>query len=212
MPTLLQDAAGFLLAGGQSSRMGADKALVRRHNLPLIEIALQAMRSIGLEPKIAGARSPLHTFAPVIQDIHPGHGPLSGVHAALSASTARWNLFLPVDMPLIPASLLKYLLHRAILTGAPITALTRNGHLEPFPVVLDRVLLPCIEQRIAARQLACRDAWQAIPNELGARLDAPSVEMLRTLGHCSHPGGLAPYLWLQNANTPADLARIQHVT
>jgi len=212
---ILADAAGYLLAGGRSSRMGSDKALVELKELnklnkrPLIQIALKTLRSIGLTPQIAGARSPLHPFAPVIEDKLPDHGPLSGIHAALAGSTLRWHLFLPVDMPLMPASLLACLLRRASLTQSPVTALTRNGVLEPFPVVLDRAVLPYVEQAIADRHLACRAAWQSIPASLGARLDAPSVEILRTLGLCSHPRGLAPYLWFQSANTLADLARIE---
>lgn len=216
MPAALfaHETAGFLLAGGQSSRMGSDKALVQLNGRPLIAIALEKLQSLRpgvVEPQIAGDRSPLHAFAPVIADQRPGHGPLSGIHAALHASRSRWNLFLPVDMPLVPATLLEYLLQRASLTEAPVTALTLHGHLQPFPAVLDRAVLAAIEQRLAAGRLACHSAWQSIPLELGSRLDAPSVELLRTLGLCSHPRGLAPHLWLQSANTPADLARMRNL-
>ena len=210
MPALpiAEDAAGFILAGGRSSRMGSDKALVQLRGRPLVEIAVETFRSIGFDPRIAGARSSLHGFAPVVEDLHPDQGPMSGIHAALTASTASWNLFLPVDMPLMPASLLRLLLERAILTGSPVTAIQLNGRMLPFPAVLHRSVLPHIEQCIASRQLACRSAWQAIPSAFSARLDSPSVETLRTLGLCSHPRGLAPHLWFHGANTPSDLAFI----
>jgi molybdopterin-guanine dinucleotide biosynthesis protein A len=210
-----EDAAGFILAGGQSSRMGSDKALVPLQGRPLLAIALDALRA-GIPAAIAGAQSDLSVYAPVIEDKHPGLGPLSGIHAALSASSAAWNLFLPVDMPLMPPSLLRLLLDRAILTGSPITATQLNGRLLPFPAVLHRSVLPHIAHCIATRQLACRPAWQSMPPLPGARpdsarLDAPSVELLRTLGSCSHPLGLPPYTWFFNANTPAELARIDNL-
>lgn len=204
------DAAGFILAGGRSSRMGTDKALVQLHGRALIEIAFETFRSAGMEPKIAGARTSLSRYAPVIEDQQPDLGPLSGIQAALASTSASWNLFLPVDMPLMPASLLSLLLQRAMLTGSPITAIQLNGKMLPFPAVLHRSVLPHIEQCIANRQLACRPAWQAIPAALSTQLDAPSVELLRSIGACSHPRGIPPYQWFQNANTPADLARLSH--
>lgn len=210
-PPIHEDAAGFILAGGRSSRMGSDKALVHLYGRPLIELALDAFRLAGMQAKIAGARSALSCYAPVVEDQHPDQGPLSGIHAALASSSAAWNLFLPIDMPLMPASLLRLLLDRAALTGSPITAIQLNGRMLPFPAVLHRSVLPHIEQCIANRQLACRPAWKAIPSAFSTRLDAPSVELLRSIGACSHPHGIPPYLWFQNANTPSDLARLSRL-
>jgi molybdopterin-guanine dinucleotide biosynthesis protein A len=203
-----EDASGFILAGGRSSRMCSDKALVQLHGRPLVEIALHTVRAAGISSRIAGARNALSHYAPVVEDLQPAQGPMSGIHAALSASTTCWNIFLPVDMPLMPASLLRLLLGRAMLTGSPVTAVQLSGRMLPFPAVLHRSVLPHIEQCIAAGQLACRPAWHAIASAFSTRLDAPSVELLRTLGNCTHPSGLPPYTWFLNANTPADLARI----
>jgi len=203
------DAAGFILAGGRSSRMGSDKALVPLHGRPLLEIALKTMRPLCIPVQIAGARSDLQLFAPIVKDQHPDRGPLSGIHAALVSTSASWNLFLPVDMPLMPSSLLRLLLDRATLTSAPVTAVQLNGHMLPFPAVLHRSVLPHIEQCLANGQLACRPAWRTIASAFSTYIEAPSIELLRTLGACSHPRGLPPYTWFHNVNTPSDLARLQ---
>jgi len=116
-----------------------------------------------------------------------------------------------VDMPLMPPPLLRCLLQRASLTGAAVTASRLNGRLEPFPVVLHRSVLPLIARELdggAAKSPSCRAVWEAIPQQLGLPLDAPSVEILLQCGQISHPLGLPPVLWFQNANTPADLARV----
>jgi molybdopterin-guanine dinucleotide biosynthesis protein A len=60
---------------------------------------------------------PLESFAPVVQDASPGLGPLSGICAALEATTARRAVFLPVDQPLTPACLIELLVRHAEITG-----------------------------------------------------------------------------------------------
>lgn len=206
----LPDAAGFILAGGRSSRMGTDKALVLFEGQPLVQVALRAFVEAGIPARIAGSRSGLSTFAEEIPDTFQGSGPLGGVHAALAASNAPWNLFLPVDMPLMPSSLLRCLVERARLTDAPITAAKLNGSLQPFPVVLSRSVLGFVEQRLQIGQTACHLAWKTISAELESSLDAVSVESLIQCGQCSHSAGLLPVFWFQSANTPAELLHLSH--
>ena len=85
------DAAGFVLAGGQSSRMGSDKALVEFGGRPLIAHAVGILRTAGLSVSIAGARAEirasLESYAPVIPDAEAGRGPLGGICAALKSTT-----------------------------------------------------------------------------------------------------------------------------
>jgi molybdenum cofactor guanylyltransferase len=209
---LLPSTAAFILAGGRSSRMGTDKALALFNGIPLIQTALATVAATGIPARIAGSRSPLSAFAEEIPDTFPESGPLGGIHAALSASPADWNLFLPVDLPLMPASLLLCLLQRAMLTGAPVIANRLNGRLEPFPVVLHRSVLPHIAQRLETGTTACHRAWQTIPRDLAAELDAVPVENLVQSGQCRHPGNLPPVLWYQSANTPADLERLNRIS
>jgi molybdopterin-guanine dinucleotide biosynthesis protein A len=200
-----QDASGFILAGGQSSRMGSEKALALFDGNPLIQIAVQTFAEVGIHAKIAGARTQLNSYAPQIPDTYADAGPLAGVHAALAVSHSNWNLFLPVDLPLMPSSLLVRALQRAMLTGAPVTAVELNGILQPFPVILTRETTPHIEHRLQANQTACHQVWRAIPPLLGSNLDSISVEVLVQANQCRHSLGLPPCFWFQSANTPSEL-------
>lgn len=197
--------AGFVLAGGKSSRMGSDKALSLFAGKPLIANAIELLNLAGFPTRIAGARNDLSLFGQTIPDLHPNAGPMGGIHAALCESGAEWNLFLPVDMPLIPPSLLAYLFERVAVTGCPVTAVRLNGRLEPFPVLLHRSVTSAIAERIETNQAACHAAWQTIPVELNSALDAPDVEALQQTGHCHNVLGLPPSLWFQSANTPQEL-------
>ncbi len=134
------DAAGFVLAGGQSSRMGHDKALLAFAGRPLIDHALATLHEAGLSASIAGANpsvlASLAAFAPVVEDLEPGRGPLAGICAALASTSARYAVFLPVDLPLLPSSLIVYLFHHARITGHAVTVPSVNGFAETFPAVL----------------------------------------------------------------------------
>jgi molybdopterin-guanine dinucleotide biosynthesis protein A len=199
--------AGFVLAGGQSSRMGSDKALTRLGGTPLIVYALKILQHSGLSVSIAGARSSLSAYAPVIEDL--GHGPLSGICNALSSTTARRVVFLSVDMPLIPSSLLDALLHQAHFTDAAVTVPSVSGFAETFPSVVDRALLPALE----SEQLAGNTGCYAALRSAAARINKPflviPVENLVQSGQIEQTGDLPPTFWFLNLNTPSDLARAE---
>jgi len=201
----------FILAGGQSSRMGTDKALALFNGISLIQNAVNILASTGLPTRIAGSRSSLEACAPVVSDTFSDSGPLAGIHAALASSDAEWSLFLPVDLPLMPSSLLTCLLQRAILTAAPVTIARLNGRIEPFPAVLHRTMLPGIESQLRAGRCTVRETWQQAAYGLGSAIDSVAVENLLQCGQCHHPMSLPPCLWFQSANTPADLAYLNRV-
>ena len=207
------DAVGFVLAGGQSSRMGRDKALLEFAGRPLAVDALAVFAEAGLPAMIAGAaasaRTSLEAFAPVIEDASPGLGPLSGICAALSATSARNAVFLPVDLPLLPASLLVYLLRYARITGSAVTVASVSGFTQTFPAVLDRTVLPALQNELDAQRYGCFSAFQAACAAVGQSVSSVAVELLAQTGEVSDPLGLPPAHWFLNLNTPDDLARAE---
>jgi molybdenum cofactor guanylyltransferase len=207
-----QEVAGFVLAGGQSSRMGRDKALVPFGSQSLIANALSILRQAGVRASIAGARTDLRDFAPVVEDATPDLGPLSGVCAALASMSARYAVFLSVDLPLIPASLIRFLLHHAQITGRAVTVPSINGFAQTFPVVLDRAALPALDAELAAGRRGCFAAFRAAAAALNQPVSTVPVELLVQCGHADHPTALPPVRWFLNINTPADLERASRQT
>ena len=130
------DAEGFVLAGGRSSRMGSEKALVYLAGEPLVAHALRTLRQAGCRSRIAGARSPLDSYAPVVMDSEPDRGPLAGICAALAACSASRAVFLPVDMPLLPAALITFLLEEARKEDAAVTVPKMDGFVQTFPAII----------------------------------------------------------------------------
>jgi molybdopterin-guanine dinucleotide biosynthesis protein A len=98
---------GFVLAGGKSSRMGADKALLRFCGRPMVEIAVEKLRGFCAEVTIAGNRGDLAGFAPVVTETRVGVGPGAGIEAGLRVAKEAWAMFIPVDVPFVPEELLR---------------------------------------------------------------------------------------------------------
>lgn len=109
----MQDVTAFILAGGKSSRMGSDKALLELDGETLLARTLLKARGVADRVCIVGSREKFELFGPVIEDVYAERGPLGGIHAALQAATTELNLMLAVDTPFLPEAALKYLLEQA---------------------------------------------------------------------------------------------------
>ena len=132
----VDDVAAFVLAGGKSTRMGADKAFLRWHERTLLDHVLELAHELTPRVQIVGDRKKFASYGEaVIEDIYPGCGPLGGIHAALSTTRSPWNLMLAVDLPLLSRALLSYLVTRARETDATVTVPYVGGGLEPLCAV-----------------------------------------------------------------------------
>lgn len=215
------EAAGFVLAGGRSSRMGAEKALKLLRGEPLVAHALRTLREAGelfpaiktsgIPVAIAGARIALEAFAPVVPDAEADRGPLGGVCAALRATEARWAVFLSVDQPLIPPALLAFLLQKAMEENALVALASLEGFAQSFPAVVDRGALPVLQVELEAGRAGCFAGFQAAAAALGRPLAVFPAEELWEQGRVRHLEGFAPRDWFLNLNRPEDLERAERL-
>lgn len=203
------EATGFVLAGGWSSRMGMDKATVLLAGQPLIVHALEILREAGLTAAIAGASTQLSSFAPVVPDTEQDQGPLGGICAALASTTSQRAVFLPVDLPLLPASLLTLLLERSLSAAAAMTVVEVNGFVQTFPAVIEQRALAALRGELAAGKGGCLAAFHAAARVLGKPVLVLPLETAVRAGHVVPPQGLAEDCWFLNINTAADLVRAE---
>ena len=207
MNLLRNEAEGFVLAGGRSSRMGQNKALIEFAGRRLIQHAVGILREAGLETRIAGAASGVSQFAPVVSDMpeDSGLGPLAGIRSALSACLCRFAVFLPVDMPLIPASLLEYLVRYAVVTQKTVTVASVAGFTQTFPAVIDCAAIESLRESLRSGDRNCLKAFCAAGEALPGGFEALPLEVLLQPGQVRHPLALYPNQWFLNGNTPDDL-------
>ena len=101
-----------LLAGGESRRMGRDKATVLFRGKPLWQIQLELLRTLEpLEILVSARTDPCWRPADVqfVADEPPSRGPLSGLAASLARVRSAHLLALAIDMPFMTENFLRYL-------------------------------------------------------------------------------------------------------
>jgi molybdopterin-guanine dinucleotide biosynthesis protein A len=111
----VESIAGFILAGGQSSRMGVDKGLLEIAGVPMIVHAARLVESVVSAPTVVVGTPEKYQGLGLraIADDWPGCGPLGGIATALRASEADWNLVVACDLPYLKREWLEFLLQRA---------------------------------------------------------------------------------------------------
>lgn len=146
---------GIVLSGGESRRMGTDKAFLKLFGVPLIEHVLQALRGL-CETLIIVTNSPTRYAdydAAVITDAFDIRGPLTGIYSGLLRSTDECNVVVACDMPFLNPRLIASM--SGLAEGYDIVAPKIKGYVEPLHAIYQRGLLPVIEKRVRqdARQI-----------------------------------------------------------
>lgn len=129
----MSDIEGFILAGGASSRMGTDKALLSLGGLTFVERIAGAMRSTTPDVRVVSARQESFSLElPIVADVHRDCGALGGLHAALLACRAPWALVVSCDLPFVTGELFARLREfRGAETDA-VAPLQRDGRPQPL--------------------------------------------------------------------------------
>lgn len=150
----------IILAGGKSSRMGTNKALLPVHGQPNIKRIRDELRNLDAADSADTSRfiivtndPPLYEFLgeETVGDKYPGLGPLAGIQAGLQASPCSWNLVIACDMPLITAEAARYMLVQAADVDAVVPVI--GGQLHPLFAVYHKRCSDKIEDMLVSGQL-----------------------------------------------------------
>jgi molybdenum cofactor guanylyltransferase len=97
----------IILSGGQSSRMGTNKALLPISEKPNIERIKDELDKNFDEMILVTNHQEVYDFLKIkmVSDHYPGKGPLAGIHAGLMAASHEVNLVVACDMPFVSAGL-----------------------------------------------------------------------------------------------------------
>ncbi len=195
------------MAGGESRRMGRDKAALALAGEALVARMAGKLRSLGLPVRIAGLRTPIADLGvEVVPDRFPDCGPLGGLETALRESAAESVLALAVDLPLISPSFLRLLLERTERTGALATIPRVTGAPQPLCAVYHRSLHVPVEAALVAGDYKIMRVMEAAAVAAGGReaMDSFEAEAAWSAAGVFTPAVPIPLQFL-NCNTPADV-------
>ena len=187
---------GYILAGGRSSRMGRDKALLPIGDTTLIALVIERLRPwvdrlvvIGNTQNVAQLRAlPIDE---ALSDVTPNCGPLMGVFTGLMQAQTTTNVFVSCDMPFVDGRLVERLAG-ACHGEAPVVASAHPEEgMQPFPLVCH------VKAVRVVGALLNRGQWS-----LRGLLSQPQTFVIRIE---------EPELWrsFTNVNTLADYTRVR---
>jgi molybdopterin-guanine dinucleotide biosynthesis protein A len=198
-----QPLSAAILAGGQSRRMGTDKALLRLtpDGPTLIERVLAAARTVASDVFLVANDDRLAWLGlRTVPDAFPGAGSLGGIYSAVAAAREQHCLVVACDMPFLDPPLLRVLADapRDYDVLAPYLEVGTNrqggakGVYETLHAIYGRGALPAMRAQLAAEQ------YRIVGFFPDVRVHAMPEETVR---------GLDPHLRsFFNVNTPERLA------
>lgn len=187
-------------AGGQSSRMGEDKALKPFLGKPLIQRVVNRLTPIAGEIIVTTNRPEDYQFLNLrlIPDLKPGRGALGGLYTAIASASQPYVAVAACDMPFVSPNFFESAYSLLVKEEADVViAKTAEGH-EPFHALYRReTCLPAIEAAIEA------DKWKVIAWFPQVKVREVEPDELKTFD----PSGLC--FW--NVNTPEEFEQAEQI-
>jgi molybdopterin-guanine dinucleotide biosynthesis protein A len=151
----------ILLAGGNSSRYGEDKALICFQDKTLIEIIYSKLNSF-FDKVIVVSNKDDYDFlknAVIKKDIIKDKGPLGGIYTGLYYSDAEYNFIIGCDMPFINKSYFSFLLKKIKENDCDVAAVKKDGYLEPLAAFYHRRVLTLVKENILDNNLRIKSFY-----------------------------------------------------
>jgi molybdopterin-guanine dinucleotide biosynthesis protein A len=153
---------GIVLCGGESRRMGTDKAFLRVDGIPLVEHVLRSLRSV-VSRIIVVTNTPGRYASydvEIVSDAYDKRGSLVGIYSGLIRSRDEYNLVVACDMPFLNTRLLSYM---SGLANEYDIVLPRIGEfVEPLHAVYHRRLIPIMDNHIRREQLRIKAVFAGL--------------------------------------------------
>ena len=158
---------GFVLVGGKSSRMGADKFALKINGETFLERAVNTLKPICGNVKIVlNQTQNIETNCEIVRDIFTERGAPGGIHAALKNCDTKFAVILAVDLPFVTTEAIKKLCNEILSEKdfAAIVPRQTDGKLQPLCAVYRvKDCLPKVEETLSKTESASmRDFLETI--------------------------------------------------
>lgn len=157
-----QDMVGVVLAGGESSRMGTDKALLEIEGRTMIEHVTGTLRNVFEEVVVVSNVPVKYSFLnlPVFPDIVRNCGPLGGIHSALTHLDTPAVFVVSCDTPFISEGFIRHLVNSHNNHQLCIPQVGKD--IQPLCGIYKKSALPIITQRLHKHQFRVREIFDLV--------------------------------------------------
>jgi molybdopterin-guanine dinucleotide biosynthesis protein A len=189
------EVAGLVLTGGESRRMGRDKAALTLGDRSLWQIAVAKLIPFAERILLVGEISTPIDTGPyeLIPDNPPGLGPIGGIASGLEQSGCEHHLVLAVDYPLIRRELLHLILEKS--HGRQAVCGRSPEFLEPLVGYYHSDCASVIRKMIAQGEIRTHRLYERVPSYILTKAEYDSVDPQR--------------LSQINVNTPGEFERVR---
>ena len=197
IPVSLSSITAVILAGGQSSRMGTDKAMLEIEGKPLIRHVYDILAALFPSPLLITNSPERYSFlnCPTAADLYPGEGSLAGIHAALTHAPTDLVFLVACDMPYVSPDVIRFLC--SLSDGFDAVVARSPDGMEPLHAIYRSRCLPVIEQMLRQGKKRIKDA-----------LDRVNTRYVTWDELAGLPGAEQTFL---NLNTPDEFARFSRL-
>src|SRR5262249_44622260 len=153
MSSTQQPITGVILAGGKSSRMGQNKALMSLGGTRLVDRVVAVMRSV-FDALLMVTNTPevyVDLGLPMVQDVWPEKGSLGGIYSAIHHVGTPYSLVVACDMPFLRAAMLRYLITQR--SGSDVVVPDVLGELQTLHAIYSKACLQPIERCLVMNRL-----------------------------------------------------------
>jgi len=172
---------GLVMAGGESRRMGENKAFIVYHKKPQVYEAITLLNKICRNVFISCKKEHgnlFNTNISLIHDLDSAKGPMAGILAAFQQYPDKAWLVLPCDLPFIDLELVKYLLTKRV-PGRPVTLFSsEGGRIEPLVSIWEPKSYEILQKSAARREYGITKCLSTCEIEI---VKSPNPEKLKNI-------------------------------
>jgi molybdopterin-guanine dinucleotide biosynthesis protein A len=144
---------GVILAGGKSSRMGQNKALLSLGGMRLIDRVVGTLREVfsGLLLVTNSPAVYADLGLPVVGDVFPDKGSLGGIYSAIYHAPTPYCFVVACDMPFLSAAVMRYLIEQ--IADYDVVMPDIHGEMQPLHAIYSKACIPPIRHCLEANRL-----------------------------------------------------------
>ncbi len=157
---MIEDCTALILAGGDSRRMGQDKAALVLNGRTLLDRVTDTMKSLFSNVIVSVRQPRAGVNKPQVCDEQPSGGPMAGLIAGLQQAGTPWVFAVACDMPFVTSGVVTHL--ASLRNGHQAVVPVVDGHLQPLAAFYATSALDAMRANLATGDKSLRGALEKL--------------------------------------------------